>query len=419
MSTIEEIVFVGASVLSAHFRGKSFPASELPGVLARGIGQSPSNLYLGAFGPMQTTTFGTRGEVFLVPDPSSRVCLASEGEAPEHFYIGDFRDAGGAPWAYCPRDALRRALADLEHAVGWRLLCTFEQEFLYDGVPSHPWRPYQLDALRPVRGFAAEVLARLRDAGVRPDGFLAEYGPQQFEITTAPAVGVRAADEAVIVREVLRAVAHRHGHSVSLTPIPTPDGIGNGTHIHFSFLDVDGRPAMHDPDGTFGLCGAAESFAAGVLEHLPALCALTTPSVVSYYRLRPNRWAPVYADIGEQDRGSALRVAPTAGPRPEDRARQYNLEFRVADATANPYLALTGMVRAGLDGIARGLRLAGGPPRLLPRSLPEALDVLERIPDPWLGAPLRGGYVQFKRAEIAGLEGLDEIDICRRYAEVY
>ena len=83
----EEIVFIGTSDLSAHFRGKSFPATELPSKLRRGVGLAPTNLYMGAFGPIQTTTFGTRGEVFLIPDESTRVHFLGDGRPGEHFYL--------------------------------------------------------------------------------------------------------------------------------------------------------------------------------------------------------------------------------------------------------------------------------------------------------------------------------------------
>lgn len=415
----EEIVFIGTSDLSGHYRGKSFPAHELPSKLQRGMGQSPTNLYMGAFGPIQTTTFGTRGEVFLVPDPSTRVYLTTDGEPAEHYYLGDFYDLDGRPWEYCPRGALRRALADLEQETGWHLYATFEQEFTYTGVPATPWRPYELDGLRRQGTFGSDVLARLREAGITPDSFLAEYGPRQFEVTTAPVIGVRAADEAVIVREVLKSVAYRHGHSVSLAPMGDPNGVANGTHIHFSFLDRDHRPVMHDPSGPLQFAPTAEAFVTGLLQAMPALCALATPSVASYYRLRPNRWAPVNADIGDLDRGTALRIAPTNAQDPDDRARQFNVEFRVADATANPYLTLAGMVRAGLDGIRRQARLADHRPVPLPQSLDDALDHLATVPDAWLGAGLRDGYIQFKRAEAAGLHGLDEADVCARYTAVY
>ena len=86
----DELIFIGTSDLSAHFRGKSFPASELPSKRVQGVGLAPTNLYMGALGPIQMTTFGTAGEVFLVPDESTRVHLPDEGQGGEHFYLGDF-----------------------------------------------------------------------------------------------------------------------------------------------------------------------------------------------------------------------------------------------------------------------------------------------------------------------------------------
>ena len=417
----EPIVFVGTSDLSGHFRGKSFPASDLPAKLQRGIGQAPTNLFMGAFGPIQVTTFGTVGEVFLVPDPGARVFVPFEGSASEFFFIADLRTADGEPWNFCPRQVLRRALEALQRQSGLRLYATFEQEFTYDGVPAHPWRPYELEGLRRQGMFGEVLLGALRQAGVVPDSFLAEYGPRQFEVTTAPVIGVRAADEAVITRELVRAVAYRFGQAVSFAPMANPNGVGNGTHIHFSFLDGDGHPVLYDAQRPWQMSDTGRHFVAGILYHLPALCAVTAPSVASYYRLRPNRWAPVHADIGIADRGAALRVAPLNGADPAQRSRQFNVEFRVCDATANPYLALAAVVQAGLDGIRAQRQIDAGSRRALPASLAEALALLEQTPAAadWLGAELLAGYLLFKRAEYQALESVEESEICRRYAEVY
>jgi glutamine synthetase len=417
----DQIVFVGTSDLSGHFRGKSFPASDLPGRMQRGVGAAPTNIYMGAFGPIQTTTFGTVGEVFLVPDPATRVFVPFENTATEHFFIADIKTADGSAWAFCPRQVLRRALDDLEAETGLSLFATFEQEFTYSGVPAQPWRPYELDGLRRQGLFGETLLAALRQAGVVPDSFLAEYGPQQFEVTTAPAVGLRAADDAVITRELIRAVAYRFGQSASLAPMPTPSGVANGTHIHFSFLDRDGAPVLYDERRPLQLGDVGRRFVAGILQHLPSLCAVATPSVASYYRLRPNRWAPVYADVGALDRGAALRIAPLNAPDPVQRAKQCNIEFRVADATASPYLALAVLVQAGLDGVRQQLEPDAGTRQPLPTSLGAALELLEDSPVGRLalGSELLAGYLRFKRAELAGLENLPEDEVCRRYAEVY
>jgi glutamine synthetase len=177
-------------------------------------------------------------------------------------------------------------------------------------------------------------------------------------------------------------------------------------------------------------------FLAGILHHLPALTAITAPSVASYYRLQPNRWAPVWAFLGAQDRGAAVRVAPVFPGAPEKADRQFNLEFRVADAAACPYLALGAIVHAGLDGIRRGLTLpvertdfwdlsedarAAAGIRTLPRSLGEALDLLEAtdVARDWFGPEFLSAYLEFKRSEIAALADLEPSDICDRYAAIY
>jgi glutamine synthetase len=417
----EQIVFVGTSDLSGHFRGKSFPAADLSTRLQRGVGLAPTNIFLSAFGPIQTTTFGTRGEVFLIPDASTRVFVPFDGSATEYFYLGDIITLEGAPWEFCPRQILRRALQRLEHETGLRLLATFEQEFTYSGVAAHPPQPYELDGYRRQGLFGEALLAALRQAGVIPDSFLCEYAPRQFEVTTAPAIGLRAADDAVITRELAQAVAFRFGHRVSHAPIPEPNGTGNGTHIHWSFRDRSDQPVLYDAQQRWQLSRLGSQFVAGIVHHLPALCALTAPSVASYYRLRPNRWAPSQADVAPLDRGAALRICPVRGDDHAHRARQFNVEYRVADATASPYLALAMLVQAGLDGVRHQRHIEPAAAAALPDSLAAALGFLEASEPAaeWLGAGLLAAYLQFKRAEIQGLQNLSETEICRRYAEVY
>jgi len=128
----------------------------------------------------------------------------------------------------------------------------------------------------------------------------------------------------------------------------------------------------------------------------------------------------VHADVAPLDRGAALRISPVSGTE-EQQARQFNVEFRVADATANPYIALAALVQAGLDGIRARRRIERAATQSLPVSLIEALKLLENNASAaeWLGEELLAAYVLFKRAELESVEELDEAEICRRYAEVY
>ena len=164
------------------------------------------------------------------------------------------------------------------------------------------------------------MIAALRAAGLKPDSFLPEYGARQYEVTIAPQPALKAADQAVIARELVRAAAFRLGHRAIFSPMPVADGVGNGVHIHFSLHDASGAPETYDADGPLGLSEAAAQFCAGVLHHLPAITAITAPSPVSYLRLTPNRWAPTEIDIVQAGswRCTCASVRCSPRPRPEE-----------------------------------------------------------------------------------------------------
>ena len=376
---------------------------------------------MSCFGPIYTTPFGTTGDLILRPDPQVRVEVPFDDGAAERFYLGDIINTDGSPWDYCPRTFLARALEALAK-FGLTLHASFEQEFVLSGIEDRPGATYALDAFRRQGSFGEALIAAIRTAGFTPDSFLPEYGARQFEVTLAPEQGVRAADAAVVLREMARALAWRTGQRAIFTPMLTPGGIGNGTHIHLSLWQGD-EPVTYNATQPRGISSRVAPFFAGLLAHLPAISAFSAPSVASYYRLTPNRWAPVHADLGVQDRGAAIRVAPLFPTSPEALARQFNVEFRVADGSNCPYLALGALVWAGVDGLTRELALPadGTEAPLLPRSLDEALAALERseAAASWWPSDARSAYLDFKRAEIKALEGLSPEQICERYAAVY
>jgi glutamine synthetase len=432
----EELVFVGTSDLAGLVRGKGFPAVELESRLRQGVGLTGSNIMISAFGSILATPFGTLGDLVLMPDPTTGVQVPFDEGAAEHFYLADIRELDGRPWSCCPRDFLRRALTALEAEAGLVIKAAFEQEFVYTGIENRLGATYALDAFRRQGVFGESLIGALRAAGLTPDSFLSEYGPRQFEVTIKPTIGMRAADEAVIMREMIRSVALRLGHHAILAPILEPEGIGNGTHIHFSLWDLAGVPVSLDAAAPFGIGARMAPFVAGILHHLPALSAITSPSVASYYRLRPDRWAPVWAFLGRQDRGAALRLAPVFPGASENAAAQFNVEYRVADASGSPYLAFGALIHAGLDGIRRGMTLpaelrdfwamteedrAAAGVAQLPRTLDAALDLLEatEVARDWFGQEFLAAYLQFKRSEIGALADLEPNDICDRYAAIY
>ncbi|HKS89155.1 MAG TPA: glutamine synthetase family protein [Stellaceae bacterium] len=434
----QALVFVGTCDLAGLVRGKAFIGDDLAVRLRRGIGLTHSNIMMSPFGPIYDTPFGTEGDLMLVPDQSTKVEVEfDDGGAAERFYLGDIMTTDEKPWECCPRQFLRRAVAELDRLGrgGLSILAAFEQELVYTGVEDRPGATYALDAYRRQGMFGESYMAALRAAGLTPDTFLPEYGARQYEVTIAPARGLRAADEAVVQREMARAVAHRNGQRAIMAPILEPDGVGNGTHIHFSLRDGSDQPMFYDASRPYRLTQLGAHFVAGILYHLPALAAITAPSPASYIRLRPNRWAPTWCNIGVQDRGASIRVCPIFGR--DGAAQQFNVEYRVCDAAASPYLALGALVWAGVDGI-RNRRTLPAPPernfwdmseeerracgvRPLPRSLPEALEQLAACEEAkeWFGDTFLDVYLRFKGAELKVVEGLTEAEICARYAEIY
>lgn len=426
----EELIFIGICDLAGQVRGKSVPASDFSNRLLHGVGYTPANICLSVFGAIGSTPFGTLGDIVLLPDPQTEVHIPFEDGALEHFCLADIVTKEGKPWEFCPRNFLRRGLDRLERKAGCTLLASFEQEFVYTGSSAEPKRPYTLASFRQQGAFGALLVAALRAAGMSPDAFLAEFGPRQYEITVAPGTGVRAADEAVILRELARAVALRAGNRAIFSPMLEPDGIGNGTHIHLSLRDQAGNSAMHDAGRPYGLSVLGEHFIAGILDHMPALTSITAPSVCSYYRLTPDRWAPTWANVSSQDRAASLRICPGS-------ANEFNVEYRVADATACPYLALGALVFAGLDGLDRQLLLPPQPVapfgamtdterrqtgmQPLPRTLGEALNNLRntQAAQDWFGSEFLDVYLTLKREEEQVLAGLDPQTICNRYAAIF
>jgi glutamine synthetase len=341
----------------------------------------------------------------------------------------------GSPWACCPREFLRRALADLAEA-GLRLVATFEHEFTLTDGAAAPGPSYSLAAHRRREPFLSTLYAALRVARVEPETMLAEYGPHQFEVTAAAVRGLPAADRAVMTREIARELADAHGYRASFTPQLQPEGAGNGVHIHFSLRDGANQPVTYDPAAPGGLSEKAAAFAAGILRHMPALCAIMAPSPVSYLRLVPRHWSAAYACLGERNREAALRIchAPASAGEP---GRGFNLEYRATDATANPYLALGVLARAGLAGVRDQLPAPllinddpdalteDGRNRLgvarLPTSLAAALQALAADPvvRGWFPAPLLQTMLSVKTREAALATSLSAEELCRRYAAVY
>jgi glutamine synthetase len=423
--------------LGAIVRGRSLPASELAASRECGVGWVPANHALTPLGTLaEPNPFGSTGDLRLIPDldTHARVQAPAAGGALE-LVLCDIAETDGRVWECCPRSFLRTGVEELRRELGLRVLASFEHE-LQLVLDTPPALPFSLEAQRLAEPFASQVVGALHEAGAAPERFMAEYAAHQFEIPVEPAEGVAAADRAVVLREVVREVARQNGERATFTPLLDPAQAGNGAHIHLSLLDEQGSAVLYDPGRPARLSELGGSFAAGVLMHAGALTALCAPSPVSAARLSPHRWSAGAVALAAGNREALLRIPPLVGSNGEQ-AAQMRLEYRGADASANPYLALGAIVRAGLDGVRRGLPC---PPLLecdpslldaegaalhrvggLPDSLERALLALgeDETARTWLTPLMYDAYLAVKHAEMEAMDGTELEEACRRYAAIY
>jgi glutamine synthetase len=408
-------------------RGKACHVRFLESYLESGIGLTVAMQSMNALDQLVPDgSFGPVGEIRLVPDLESFAILPYVPKTARLLCRMETLD--GAPWAACPRAFLERVIAQAA-TQGFVFRAAFENEFTLARREGGRYEPLDhsncfstigMDLAAPVM---MEIIEALQAQGVEPEQYYAELGPGQQELPVRYADALRAADNQITVRETARGVALRHGLYASFAPKPFPDEAGNGSHIHASlWRRTDGRNHFHDARDRYGLSEAAYAFIGGVLAHLPALVALTAPSVNSYRRLQPRFWSSAYTAWGPDNREAAVRVA---SKRRGLEMASTNIELKPSDPSNNPYLALGGLLAAGLDGIAR--KLDPGDPALvdpdalgheerrrrgiarLPATLGEALDALERdeVLCAALGETLAREYLIVKRSEVRAFAGQD------------
>lgn len=434
----EDLIFIGYVDIAGQFRGKAVPASEWSTRVRDGVGIPPANAYITAFGDIAPCPSGSRGDLLIVPNAGRLVRIDFEdGSAPEHFALGGIENLDGTPSALCARSFACAMLARLEADHGLRLAGAFEHEFTFTDMEAAANGSFNLTTMRREAVFGRALIRALRLAGIEPDTFLPEYAPAQFEITTSVAAGIAVADDAAILRELVRATAQRCGRRVTFTPVVRPGGLGNGVHLHLSLHSTDGRPMTHDPASATGLSAVAGHFFEGVRRCVPAIVALSAGSPVSYGRLQPGRWSAAYNNLARQDREAALRICPVRTRPGVDAAKAANVEFRAADATASPHLVLGAIVAAGLHGLAERLVTPGiaegdcatlSPQQLarlgierLPGSIDEALTRFEAdaVLAAAMPAELRDLYLSVKRHEAQHAAAWSPADRFAAYAAVY
>ncbi len=426
---------------SGIIRGKNVHIDRLASRMREGVGltraQNAVNMleqliYVEGMEPV--------GEVRVVPDPDTYSLLPWVPHTAG--LVCDQLGHDGLDWGCDPRSFLKRVL-DRAAAAGIQVMAAFENEFYLaeerDGrvVPWGNGPVYSSAGMDRAAVVMDEIVADLEVQGLEVEQAINEYGPGQQEIAIRYADALRAADNQLKFRDTVRGVVEtRHGLIASFAPKPFADGIGSGAHIHFSIWSIDGRTNLlwAADAGDRLLSDTGRHFVGGVLAHLPALVALTCPSFNSYDRLRPDAWAGSTVSWGLDNRECSVRVAsPFRGREMEST----NVELKACDPSCNPYLALGGLVLAGLDGIARRIEppepARTNPSRMsaeqklrsgirpLPGSQVEALDLLEADPVlfPALGELLGRCLMAVRRAEATSFAAMTDEAVRAAHLRVF
>ena len=363
-------------------------------------------------------------EVAAHPDAASCTILPWNGDVA--WFASDLW-CKGAPFEACSRNILKRVLAKAAR-MGYAMNLGMEAEFfVLRDDPVLGYRPisdrkdldkpaYDVSRMLDNMSWMDELVQAMNGLGWDVYSFDHEDGIGQFEIDFRYFDALSMADRFVFFRLMAHEIARKHGGFATFMPKPFADRAGSGAHFNMSLAGLeDGRNLFVDGNDARG-CGLSRlgyQFLAGVLKHLPAICAVVAPTVNSYKRLVLKgsmsgfTWAPVWACYGNNNRTNTLRI-PLGGGR---------VELRAADSSCNPYLGAALVLAAGLEGIEQGLdpgdphtenmylrseaELKASGITHLPKTLGEALDAFEADPlsAAVFGEEMRKAWLSYKRDE--------------------
>lgn len=293
------------------------------------------------------------GTCFAVPGTLSKTGFGAQNTAQ---LMLTMHEENGVPFHCDPRQLLARQVALLA-ADGLTACAAFELEFFLFKHEGHvteviPDRPqnrsgpdvqnmYDLQALEEYSGVFEAITAAAKLQGIATDTIVSEAAPGQFEVNLNHQSDVmRAADEAVLLRRIIKGCARDHGLNASFMAKPFNDCAGNGMHVHMSLLDRKGVNIFSGDSGEPKLRHAI----AGTLKRMPECTLAFINTINGFRRLQPGSYAPTRAVWGENNRSVAVRV-----PASPDHAKR--LEHRIAGADANPYMVMTAIIAAVRDGL--------------------------------------------------------------------
>ncbi len=210
--------------------------------------------------------------------------------------------------------------------------------------------------------FRDEIVVELERAGLVVERAHHEVGTAgQAEINWRFDELLQSADAVMKFKYMVKNVAWRNGKTATFMPKPIFGDNGSGMHCHQSIWN-GGEPLFYDEAGYAGLSDMARYYIGGLLKHAPSLLAFTNPTVNSYHRLVPGFEAPVNLVYSQRNRSASVRI-PITGANPKAK----RIEFRCPDPSANPYLAFSAMLLAGVDGIRNKIE----PPQPIDKDLYE------------------------------------------------
>lgn len=267
-------------------------------------------------------------------------------------FICDVYREDGTPYEVDPRHVLKKEIASAEK-MGYTMYVGPECEFFLfhtdeDGMPTtltHEQGGYfDVGPLDLGENARRDMILTLEDMGFEIISSHHEIAPAQHEIDFRYDEALVTADNLMTFKMVVKTIAKRHGLHATFMPKPKMETYGSGMHINISLSREDGSNAFRDKNDRNGLSFEGYYFIGGLMKHMKAITCITNPTVNSYKRFIPGYEAPVYMGWSAKTRGPLIRVTTGSG----DNTR---IELRSPDATANPYLALAVILRAGMDGI--------------------------------------------------------------------
>ena len=302
------------------------------------------------------------------PDATYRIDLSSERRLADErnipLFLADFVGEGEYH-PICPRNQLKRMI-DRASSAGFASRMAFEYEFfVFKETPASAAAKHyrDLEPLTPgnfgyslLRTFSLsdlfnELMDHCANHGINLEGLHCETGPGVWEAAITVDDALAAADQAALFKVLTKSFFQKRGMIATFMAKWSMDYPGQSGHLHQSLVTTGGtRSVFFDDQDSSGMSDLMRHYVAGIQTHLPALLAMTAPTINSYTRLVKGAWAPTASTWGIENRTTALRVIKGS-------AKSQRVEFRIGAADANPYLTAAATLGAGLLGIAAKLPL--------------------------------------------------------------